>query len=493
LENNMKLARASGTLGLAALLALAGGPAVAGESGWYGGFNVGQGAAKIDDNRISGGLLAHGFATTNMSNDDRDFGYKVFGGYQFIKYFAIEGGYFNLGRFGFTSTTLPPGTLHGDLRLQGVNLDAVAILPLTDRFSAFGRFGVNYADTKDTFTGGGFVNVLRPDYQKHAANYKFGFGLEYDFTRHIGMRAEAERYRIDDAVGNKGDLDLFSAGLLYRFGGHAPARAVAVAVAPPAVVAAPVLVVVPAPAATQQYCSILDLQFEINRNDIQREDTERLAVLGTFMTKYPDTTAVIEGHTDNVGTPEDNLKLSQRRADAVVAYLADSVHIDRSRLRAVGFGESRPVADNATEDGKRLNRRIDALVACATDIQGLEPAAARITMAIQIDFDTNKADVKPEYREQIGKVAAFMTAHPGMTATVEGHTSNQTGSVEEAMQLSQRRAQSVVSYLVDNFGIAPSRLSAAGFGDTRRFSYNTSAEGQQDNRRVNIIFSYPSQ
>jgi OOP family OmpA-OmpF porin len=48
-----------------------------------------------------------------------------------------------------------------------------------------------------------------------------------------------------------------------------------------------------------------------------------------------------------------------------------------------------------------------------------------------------------------------------------------------------------VSYLVDNFGIARSRLSAEGFGQTRRFAYNTSLEGQQENRRVNIIINYP--
>ena len=52
---------------------------------------------------------------------------------------------------------------------------------------------------------------------------------------------------------------------------------------------------------TQRYCSILDVQFEINRHEIRREDKEKLAVVGTFLRKYTDTTAVIEGHTDNVG------------------------------------------------------------------------------------------------------------------------------------------------------------------------------------------------
>jgi len=97
---------------------------------------------------------------------------------------------------------------------------------------------------------------------------------------------------------------------------------------------------VPVAMPVQQYCSILDLQFEINRHEIQREDKEKLAVVSRFPGKYPDTTAVIEGHTDNVGTPGHNMTLS------------------------------RPCANHASEVGKRLNRRIDAVIACVSDRRG---------------------------------------------------------------------------------------------------------------------------
>jgi outer membrane protein OmpA-like peptidoglycan-associated protein len=59
------------------------------------------------------------------------------------------------------------------------------------------------------------------------------------------------------------------------------------------------------------------------------------------------------------------------------------------------------------------------------------------------------------------------------------------------MKLSQRRADNVVNYLAVNCGIDHQRLSAVGYGGTRRFAYNTNAEGQQEKRRVNIIFDYP--
>jgi OOP family OmpA-OmpF porin len=250
-------------------------------------------------------------------------------------------------------------------------------------------------------------------------------------------------------------------------------------------------VVVPVAAATQEYCTILDLQFDINHDEIQREDQEKLAVIGTFMSRYPDTTAVIEGHSDDVGTDEHNLKLSKQRAESVVTYLVDTLHIAPARLSSVGYGKTRPVADNATEEGKRQNRRIDAVIACVTDVQGLIVAPARMTMALVIDFDRNQDTVQPTSDAELRKVAAFLLANPTVTASVEGHTGNLQATPKLAMAISQRRAQHVADYLVTKCGVDRARLTTQGFGDNRRFAYNTSAEGEQENRRVNIIINYP--
>jgi OOP family OmpA-OmpF porin len=114
-------------------------------------------------------------------------------------------------------------------------------------------------------------------------------------------------------------------------------------------------------------------------------------------------------------------------------------------------------------------------------------------MALELEFDRNSAVVRPQYREELLKVANFMKANPRVTATVEGHTGNLQATREAAMEISQRRAQNVLNYLVTEFGVDRSRLAAEGFGQTRRFAYNTSLEGQQDNRRVNIIFDFPTQ
>jgi len=75
------------------------------------------------------------------------------------------------------------------------------------------------------------------------------------------------------------------------------------------------------------------------------------------MGDVPFATALIEGHTDSIGSDAYNLKLSDRRAKAVYDYLT-SRGVDPARLSSIGHGESKPIADNATDEGRQLNRRV---------------------------------------------------------------------------------------------------------------------------------------
>lgn len=163
-------------------------------------------------------LLGSGLISSTISDDNKANSYKLFGGYQYDENFAVEFGYFDLGEFGYTATTVPTGTLTGKIKLKGVNLDLVGMLPLADKFSVFGRLGVQYAQAKDTFASTGAVNVpTNATPGKNSANYKAGIGVQYDLTESLSLRAEGERYRINDAVGNKGNINVFSLGLVYRF------------------------------------------------------------------------------------------------------------------------------------------------------------------------------------------------------------------------------------------------------------------------------------
>ena len=235
-----------------------------------------------------------------------------------------------------------------------------------------------------------------------------------------------------------------------------------------------------------KYCITLNILFDIDKAVIRDEYRDEVNRVATFMQKFPSTTATIEGHTDEVGTDEYNMQLSQRRAQSVVDYLVVSFGIDRSRLTARGYGKSRPIADNSTEAGKQKNRRVEAIIDCALDIKGLKPVPDRLCLNLNVQFETDKADIRPQFHDEVGKVADFMKENPTVTALVEGHTDN-VGSAEYNMKLSQKRAESVVNYLVDKFGIERSRLSAKGYGETRRIAYNTNPEGRAKNRRVNVI------
>lgn len=236
---------------------------------------------------------------------------------------------------------------------------------------------------------------------------------------------------------------------------------------------------------TFKYCITLHTEFDVDKAEIRPEYRDEISKVSKFMQQYPSTTAVIEGHTDNVGDAEYNRGLSQRRAESVVNHLVKTYSIDRSRLSAKGYGMANPVADNSTEAGRQANRRIEAIIDCAFDMNKVTPPD-RLCTNLNMEFDTNSADIKPQYQAAIAKVGEFMKQNPTTTAVIEGHTDD-VGDAAYNMNLSQKRADNVVAYLVKNFGIDSSRLEAKGYGATRRIAYNSTAEGRQKNRRINAI------
>ena len=330
-------------------------------TGWYGGLNLGQARGSIDNERIANSLAAEGFAQTAIRKDTRDLGFKAFGGYQFNRHFALEGGYFDLGKFGFIAETQPPGTLEGEARFKGVNLDAVGILPLTNKFSAFGRAGVQYAETKASFKGSGAVRVADPDRKEKAANYKVGVGLEYALTRQLGLRGELERYRVKDAVGNKGDVDLASLGLVYRF------KTRTVAYTPQAAEAAPATTLPPAPTpapAPQSLILSADSQFDFDRAVVKPEGKLALDQFAVDLKRSRYGRITVKGHTDHLGSEAYNADLSSRRADAVKTYLVESADIPASQIEARGMGESAPLTKPGECEPQFGGKVSAGLIAC---------------------------------------------------------------------------------------------------------------------------------
>jgi OOP family OmpA-OmpF porin len=369
----MNAARAAVTAGLVGMAAI-GSPCVAADdSNWYGGANIGQSRARIDDGRITSGLRAQGLTVTSIVDDDRDVGYKLFGGYQLNKYFALEGGYFDLGNFGYRATTVPAGTLNGNIKLRGLNLDAIGILPVTEKFSAFGRAGVAYAEARDSFSSTGVINVANPNPSKRDTNYKFGLGLQYALTEALGMRVEAERYRVNDAIGNKGDVDLFSIGLIYRFGGKtsapapraaAPAIVVAAAAPAPVIVAPPApprpAVVAPPPVPAKVTFSA-DALFDFAKAIVKPAGKQHLDKFAADLRGVKFDVITVTGHTDRIGSHQNNMILSTRRAEAVKAYLVEAADIAAGQITAIGTDGSNPVTKPGECKGDKATKE---LIAC---------------------------------------------------------------------------------------------------------------------------------
>lgn len=101
-----------------------------------------------------------------------------------------------------------------------------------------------------------------------------------------------------------------------------------------------------------------DILFDFNSADLRPESRATLRDLASNFQRYPDETVRVEGHTDNVGRPEYNQTLSERRAYSVKDYLVSS-GMPSSRITAVGYGETRPKATNDTPEGRQLNRRVE--------------------------------------------------------------------------------------------------------------------------------------
>jgi outer membrane protein OmpA-like peptidoglycan-associated protein len=104
-----------------------------------------------------------------------------------------------------------------------------------------------------------------------------------------------------------------------------------------------------------------DVLFATGKSDLKVGATSKLNQLVSFLNNYPTRTVTIEGYTDNVGSDDYNLGLSQRRADSVKSYLTVQ-GIASTRLAADGRGESSPVADNDSAAGRQQNRRVEVVI-----------------------------------------------------------------------------------------------------------------------------------
>ncbi len=105
-----------------------------------------------------------------------------------------------------------------------------------------------------------------------------------------------------------------------------------------------------------------DVLFDFDEADIRPDAAGALTRLATVVRGYPSGRTLLEGHTDDVGQEAYNRALSERRAEAVKRWLVEREGIEAARLETRGWGESRPVADNDTDEGRQKNRRVEVVI-----------------------------------------------------------------------------------------------------------------------------------
>lgn len=367
-------------------------------TGMYVGIGAGESKSKLSHASAIQNALGSGVAAGPLAVDERGNAYKTYLGFPISPNWAVEAGYFNLGRFGFDGSTTPAGTVNGTAKVQGLNLDLVGTMPITDRWSLLGRIGAAYAETKGSIGGTGAGAVAASSTKKRDTHYKFGFGTQYAFTPALTARLEGERYQVNDMASQKGFVDLISVGLVYRFGAPAvAAKPMRTAYVPPAPAyrpepvvqpaPAPVIVVVPAPqpvpvpaplpvaVAPKPWVKVklqADSLFGFDQDSLQADGKKALDKLIEELQGVNVEAVQVTGHSDRLGAKAYNAQLSTRRAEAVRNYLVQVGGMPTGKVTAVGVGASQPEtafgqcqgvkASQALITCLRLDRRVEVEV-----------------------------------------------------------------------------------------------------------------------------------
>jgi outer membrane protein OmpA-like peptidoglycan-associated protein len=174
-------------------------------------------------------------------------------------------------------------------------------------------------------------------------------------------------------------------------------------------------------------------------------------------------------------------------ADAAVAQAARDKEAAQAQIERANQAaqQANQAAEQARLDQVRLREQL--VQEFNRVLETRESARGLIVNMSGVWFDTGKATLKPGAREKLSKIAAILAAHRNLKLEVEGHTDN-TGSQDLNQELSERRADAVRDYLVQE-GVNSTAITARGMGEGQPVASNDSAAGRQLNRRVEMVVS----
>lgn len=479
------------------------------ENGWYAG--AGLGVSRVKPN-TDGTIYSIG--------NSRSSGGKLYLGYDISRRLSVEGYYADLGH----ADLLPTGTV--GYKDMGLSAMYYLYLPEGSRegLSAFIRGGV-----------GSMLNDTTVPYKRNNDTHiMLGAGAEYGLGSGWAVRADLDLY--------DRDAQLFSLGLMKRFGRKSEPARVPVAEPAPAPIVAPVVVVNPdtdgdgilnaadlcpdTPAGIKvdetgcKLKAVIVLEgvvFAVNSDELIGDSTTILDAAARSLKPYPELRVEVGGHTDWQGSSSYNQKLSERRANAVRRYLIGQ-GIAADNLTAKGYGEVQPIADNHTAEGRAKNRRVElrmmdntldavqqgvpvvapvAVIAapvsavdmCASTTPAAEDAGTpcelkEVTILEGVKFVISSDQLLDGSSAVLNAAAATLKLYPGQRIEIGCHT-DWRGSGSSNQALSERRANTVRDYLIGQ-GVAAELLSAKGYGEMQPIADNHTAEGREKNRRVEL-------
>ncbi len=245
----------------------------------------------------------------------------------------------------------------------------------------------------------------------------------------------------------------------------------------------------------------LDILFDTDSYELKQEEIE---LIDQVLKPSPSFNGSLElrGHCDSRGSDAYNIRLSQNRVRSVRQYLLSKGFPEKNIIESIGYGERHPMADNNTEEGRALNRRVELIFTAGKkpEVVTLKEKLSDTTLTVgsnitlrNINFEGGRSIFLRESYPILKELLDAMLANPTLVIRIEGHICCQQGDADGMdmgtgyYNLSEARARAVQDFLIQN-GVAASRLSFKGFGHSRPlYPYpERTDEERTANRRVEL-------
>lgn len=296
-------------------------------------------ATMISSSTLANTYLGVNFGWTSLNDycvshdtcEDDDLTFGSYFGYKWNEYISAEIGYDYLGKL-----SKDEEVAHIGGGISALTLESVFSLPITDRFDIYGKIGVAqiFADNTENFVA------------------TSGVGLEYKLNWNLAVRGEYQYFEGIDSFSNNVDVNQLSLGIQYKFGHPAPVYSERTITQKSVEFDQETVEEVYA-----QHNTVLN--FKLNSAVIENEQLLDSTI--SELNKYSEAKVKITGHTDSLGNATYNQQLGLRRAEVVSVYLQQQ-GISSNRILFESKGETTPIADNDTHQGRQANRRVEVVI-----------------------------------------------------------------------------------------------------------------------------------